>query len=324
MWTNVSGDPNISPVLLWLYYHNIAYFSRNCLEVPQNSLNSQIIEFIHIYNKEKWTNCVSAFRTKMCLKESPTMLTKYHKNQQIHNSEQCQWPRAFLGLWTSMYLICPHLHNCCSVSVAGSVGRLWLCRLNWSWRHAPESSERIEPDSQSVAGKRLLVVLVVTQCTWAVVGRHRAGGPNGRPRCPLRSWNTGHLWFGRRKHWRPDRLSKRMRQAEIRVRGYSLDSGWDYWRPHGLHYLSQHHAIRTRLRETEDLKWSAGAAAATAENKVILEDTVFLHFYTKSSPSYGKNVQKDSPQLLSISMLTLLLTLKKTGYVLYGLLNCWL
>lgn len=85
------------------------------------------------------------------------------------------------------------------------------------------------------------------------------------PRCPLRSWNSGHLWFGWRKHWRPARLSTRLKRTEIRGQGYSLDSGWDYWRPRGLHYLSQHHANRPRLRETEDLRWSAAAAAATAE-----------------------------------------------------------
>lgn len=165
------------------------------------------------------------------------------------------------------------------MSVVGSVGRLWLCRLNWSWRRAPEGSERIEPDSQSVAGNRPLVVprlLVVTQCTWAMEGRHRADGANGCPRCPLRSWNTGHLWFSRRKHWRPARLSMRLRRTEIRGQGYSLDSGWDYWHPRGLHYLSQHHANRTRLRETEDLRWIAAAAAATAEIKVILEHTIFV------------------------------------------------
>lgn len=68
----------------------------------------------------------------------------------------------------------------------------------------------------------------------------------------------------------------RLRRTEIRGQGYSLDSGWDYWHPRGLHYLSQHHANRTRLRETEDLRWIAAAAAATAEIKVILEHTIFV------------------------------------------------
>lgn len=228
----------------------------------------------------------------------------------------------------SMYLICPHLHNCCSVSAAGSVGRLWLCCLNWSWRRAPEGSERIEPDSQSVAGNRPLVMprlRAVTQCTWAMVGRHQADGPNGRPRCPLRSWNTGHLWCSRRKHWRQARCrSMRLRRTEIGGQGYSLDSGWDYWRPRGLHYLSQHHDNRTRLRETEDLRWSAAAAAATAEIKVILEPTILCSLKTQFWPSYCKNLQKDSPQWLPISMLTLLCTSNPEKQNMYILLNCWL
>lgn len=45
------------------------------------------------------------------------------------------------------------------------------------------------------------------------------------------------------------RLSMRLRQTEIWGRGYTLASGWDYWRPHGLHYLSQHHANRTDWEE---------------------------------------------------------------------------
>lgn len=56
-------------------------------------------------------------------------------------------------------------HDCCSHSEAGSVGRLRLCLLNWSWRHAPRGSERIEPDSQSVLRIHSLVMprqLVVT------------------------------------------------------------------------------------------------------------------------------------------------------------------
>lgn len=63
-----------------------------------------------------------------------------------------------------------------------------------------------------------------------------------------------------------------------------MDSGWDYWRPRGLHYLSQHHANRTSLREMEDLRWSAIAAAATtAEMKVILGTHYFCAAYKPSS-----------------------------------------
>lgn len=262
--------------------YNIAYLNRNCLVIKTGRCTKQSKQpnnCIYTTFMRKDEPIADALRSKMCLKESPTMLSKYHKIQQINNSEQCQWPRAFHGFSKSMYLISPRWHNCCSVSVAGSVGRLWLCCLNWSWRRAPEGSEQIEPDSQSAAGNRPLVVprlLVVTQCTWAMVGRHRADGPNGRPWCPLRWWNTGHLWFGRRKHWRPAQLSMRLRQAEIRGQGYSLGCGWDYWLPRGLHYLSQHHANRTRLRETEDWRWSAAAAAATAEIKAIVEHTIFV------------------------------------------------
>lgn len=38
------------------------------------------------------------------------------------------------GALTSIYLICPHPSKCCALWVAGSVGRLWLCLSNWSWR----------------------------------------------------------------------------------------------------------------------------------------------------------------------------------------------
>lgn len=85
----------------------------------------------------------------------------------------------------------------------------------------------------------------------------------------------------------------RLRRTKIRGQGYSLYSGWDYWRPRGLHYLSQHHANRTRLRETEDLKWSA--AAATAEIKVILEHTIFVQLINTILTLLPlKNLDKDS------------------------------
>lgn len=57
----------------------------------------------------------------------------------------------------------------------GSVGRLQLFLLNWSWRHAPGGSEWIEPDIQSVLRNLSLVMpkhFVVTQHAWALVGRH--------------------------------------------------------------------------------------------------------------------------------------------------------
>lgn len=118
-------------------------FCRKCLVINNRSRPKQQNNSIYkrfIMNKKE------TIRSEMRLKESPTMLSKYHKIQQINNSEQRQWPRAFHGLWTSMYLICPHLHNCCSASVSGSVGRLWLplklvmetCsggqRADWAWQ----------------------------------------------------------------------------------------------------------------------------------------------------------------------------------------------
>lgn len=44
---------------------------------------------------------------------------------------------------------------------------------------------------------------------------------------PRRTLNTGRRRFGRRKHWRPARLSTRLGQTGMWGQGYTVGSGWD-------------------------------------------------------------------------------------------------
>lgn len=132
--------------------------------------------------KEWWFNVATFHQQQMCSKQdqkrkTTTMLSQIKKIPQINSSEHCQWPGVQYSLLTNVFNQPTSSHGYCSLSLCSrECGKALTLPLKLVMETCFWGSEWIEPDSQSVVGNHSLVVpgqLVVIQCAWSLVGRHR-------------------------------------------------------------------------------------------------------------------------------------------------------